>query len=180
MKTTKVLCIFLLVVGVIAPSILHAGTEEFDKTMHPILTEYLKIQEALAADKTDGVKSAAEQIVAFTDNVDAKTVTGEHAMHYKDLPVKIKKAAQELARGKEIAAMRETFKSLSRPMAMWGTMSKPQGIYVVYCAMAKGSWLQKGKEIRNPYHGHEMLRCGEIVGGEEYDQAAHKDHTKTH
>jgi Cu(I)/Ag(I) efflux system membrane fusion protein len=179
MKTTKVLCIFLLVVGVIASSILHAGTEEFDKTMHPILTEYLKIQEALAADKTDGVKSAAEQIVALTDNVDAKTVTGEHAMHYKDLPVKIKKAAQELARGKEIAVMRETFKSLSRPMAMWGTMSQPQGIYVVYCPMAKGSWLQKGKEIRNPYHGHEMLRCGEIVGGEEYDKGLHQGHTKS-
>ena len=76
--------------------------------------------------------------------------------------------------------MRETFKSLSKPMAMWGTMSKPQGIYVVYCPMAKGSWLQKGKEIRNPYHGHEMLRCGEIVGGEEHDKGLRKDHDKTH
>ena len=181
MKTTKMIGIlFLVVVSLTASSLLHAGTEEFDKTMHPILIEYLKIQEVLAADKTDGVKGAAEQIAALADKVDPKKVAGEHAMHYKDLPMKIKKAAQELAQGKEIAAMRDTFKALSRPMAMWGTMSKPQGISVVYCPMAKGSWLQKGKEIRNPYYGDEMLRCGEIVGGEEYDQGAHKDHTKTH
>lgn len=86
--------------------------------------------------------------------------------HYRDLPMKIKRAAQELAQGKEITAMRESFKSLSRPMVMWGTMSKPKGVYVVYCSMAKGSWLQKGKEIRNPYYGHQMLSCGEIVGSE--------------
>jgi Cu(I)/Ag(I) efflux system membrane fusion protein len=166
MKVGKSTYILLLFTAVMGFSVLYAGTEEFDKTMHPVLTEYLKIQEALAADKTDGVKSAAEQIVALADNVDAKTVTGEHAMHYTDLPMKIKRAAQELAQGKEITAMREAFKSLSRPMVMWGTMSKPKGIYVVYCSMAKGSWLQKGKDIRNPYYGHQMLSCGEIVGSE--------------
>lgn len=166
MKATNVIGMFLLVVAVTASTLVYAGTEEFEKTMHPILTEYLKIQEALAADKTEGVKSAAEQIVVLADNVDAKTVTGEHAMHYTDLPMKIKRAAQELAQEKEITAMREAFKSLSRPMVMWATMSKPKGIYVVYCSMAKGSWLQKGKEIRNPYYGHQMLSCGEIVGSE--------------
>ncbi|MBW2566266.1 MAG: hypothetical protein JRE24_05130, partial [Deltaproteobacteria bacterium] len=66
MKTTKMIGIlFLVVVSLTASSLLHAGPEEFDKTMHPILTEYLKIQEVLAADKTDGVKGAAEQIAAL-------------------------------------------------------------------------------------------------------------------
>jgi len=32
--------------------------------------------------------------------------------------------------------------------------------------MAKGSWLQSGKEIKNPYYGKSMLACGEIVGGD--------------
>lgn len=167
MKAGKSVQMFLLMIAFTGSALLHAGTEAFDKAMYPILGEYLKIQEALAADKTEGVKAAAEQMAILADNVDTGTVTGEHATHYKDLPMKIKTAAQALAQAKEIAGMREAFKPLSRPMAMWGTMSKPRGIYVVYCPMAKGSWLQQGKEIRNPYHGDQMLHCGEVVGGEE-------------
>jgi len=135
--------------------------------MDPVLGEYLKIHDALAADKTDGVKIAAEQLAVLADKADPNTVTGEHKDHYSHVPMKIKRAAQDLAQGKDLGAMREAFKGLSRPMAMWATMSKPEGVYVVYCAMQKASWLQKGKAVRNPYHGHEMLRCGEIVGGEE-------------
>jgi len=37
------------------------------------------------------------------------------------------------------------------------------GQYVeVYCDMAKASWLQMDRKIRNPYYGKEMLECGEI------------------
>lgn len=180
MKTRNMICMFLLLILVAASSVLYAGTEEFDKAIHPILTEYLKIQEALAADKIEGVKSAAEQIVALSDTLDAKTVTGEHEAHYRTLPTKINRAAQNLVEQKDIEVMREAFKALSKPMAMWATMSKPKGVYVMYCPMAKGSWLQKDKAIRNPYHGHQMLRCGEIVGGEEHGKGLHQGHMKTH
>ena len=170
MKAGKVIGMFLLFAAAVGSSVLYAGTEKFEKAMHPILEEYLKIHEALAADKTEGVKRAAEQIVTLSENVDVNTVTGEHEDHYKHVPMKIKKAAQILVKGKDIGAMREAFKALSRPMAMWATMSKPQGIYVVYCSMQKASWLQKGKAVRNPYYGQKMLRCGEIVGGGEQDK----------
>jgi hypothetical protein len=57
-------------------------------------------------------------------------------------------------------------------MAMWATMVKPIGINVAYCSMTPGSWLQTGDEIRNPYYGASMLKCGEIVsvGAKEKDQ----------
>ena len=32
----------------------------------------------------------------------------------------------------------------------------------VYCPMAKASWLQAGKKIKNPYFGQAMLTCGEL------------------
>ena len=166
MKTRKVMWMSLLLMLVAAPSPLYAGTEEFDNGMQPILEEYLKIHETLAQDKTDGVKRAAGQIAILSEGLDAETVTGEHKEHYGDVPIKIKKAAEDLERQRDLGAMREAFKALSRPMAMWATMSRPKGVYVVYCLMAKSSWLQKDKTIRNPYHGQEMLTCGEIVGGE--------------
>ncbi len=66
---------------------------------------------------------------------------------------------------KAIDKQRAAFKELSRPLAMWVTMSKPAGINVVFCSMAKGSWLQTDKQIANPYYGAKMLRCGEVVAG---------------
>jgi len=179
MKVGKMAYTFMLFLAMVGSPLLFAGTQQFDQSMQPIVEAYLKIQKALADDKTEGVKSAAEQVAAFSDSLDPNTVTGEHAEHYKDVPVKIKKAALKLAQGKEIGVMREVFKELSRPMAMWVTMSKPKGIYLVYCPRAKGSWLQKEEVIRNPYHGHEMLRCGEIVGGDTHDGSPYH-HMKSH
>lgn len=144
----------------------HADTASFDKQMQPILEQYLKIPKALATDKTNGVKPAAEKIAALASKLDSKSVTGEHAAHYKYVPANLKVAATKLAAAKDIAAMREALKELSKPLAMWATMSKPKGVSVMYCSMAPGSWLQKDDtQVANPYYGAKMLRCGEIVAG---------------
>ena len=179
MKIRKIGYASIVFLGIVGSSLLYAGTQQFDQSMKPVVEADLIIQEALADDKTDGVKSAAEKVAALSDNLDPGTVTGEHATHYKDVPAKIKTAALKLAGKKEIGPMRDAFKELSRPMAMWATMSKPEGIYLMYCPMAKGSWLQTDDDIRNPYHGHEMLRCGEIVGAESHDENPHH-HMKGH
>jgi Cu(I)/Ag(I) efflux system membrane fusion protein len=150
----------------LSASVVHAGAEKFDKQMQPILEEYLKIPKALAADKTAGVTKAAKEIEKLASKLDATTVTGEHALHFKGIPAKLQAAAKKLKDAKDIKTMREALKDLSKPMAMWVTMSKPQGVSVAYCSMAPGSWIQKGTKIANPYYGAKMLRCGEIVGGE--------------
>jgi Cu(I)/Ag(I) efflux system membrane fusion protein len=179
MKMKKMGYTSILILGIIGTALVYAGTQQFDQSMQPVVEAYLIIQEALADDKTDGVKSAAEKVAALSDNLDPDTVTGEHATHYKDVPARIKTAALKLAKEKEIGPMRDAFKALSRPMAMWATMSKPEDIYLMYCPMAKASWLQRDDDIRNPYHGHDMLRCGEIVGAESHDENPHH-HMKNH
>jgi Cu(I)/Ag(I) efflux system membrane fusion protein len=143
-----------------------AATKVFDAQMQPIATEYLKIQTALAADKMDGVTDAATQIAALAAKVDASSVTGEHKKHLAAVPAKVVEGAKAVAAAKDIAGARTALKTLSRPMAMWATMSKPAGIDVVFCSMAKGSWLQKAGDVRNPYYGASMLNCGQVVAGE--------------
>ncbi len=147
-----------------APSV-WAGTKAFDKQMMPILTEYLKIPKTLSEDKTEGIKTSADKIVKLADKLDPGTVKGMHAKHYKNIPQNIKAAAVKLSKAKDIKSMREALKDLSKPMAMWATMSKPKGISVMYCSMAPGSWLQRSTLVANPYYGSKMLRCGEIVAG---------------
>jgi len=169
MKKLSVHTIFVLsvalLVGASFAGAADAGTASFDEAMHPILSHYLRIQQALAGDSTSGVQAAARSIAALAEKLDATSVTGEHAEHYKHLPMKFKKATMALSKTTKLEKTREAFKKLSMPLAMWGTMSKPIGIDVVFCSMAKGSWLQKTGPVMNPYYGKSMLHCGEVVGG---------------
>lgn len=142
-----------------------AGSEKFDEKMQPILVEYLKITESLASDKTEGVADAAKKIEGLAGSVSPSLVTGEHASHYKSIPGGISDGAKKIIQAKEIAGMRSAFVSLSKPVVMWASMSKPPGINVVYCQGDPGAWLQKGAIIRNPYNGSQKLACGDIISG---------------
>jgi len=154
-----------LAVLLLAP-IARADTAKLDEQMKPLYGEYQTIHKALAADSTKGIDKAAKKIAKLAPKLDPASVSGKHAGHYKSLPKNIKAAAEKLARAKGIKAKREAFKDLSKPFAMWATMSNPAGINVVFCSMAKASWLQSDKKIANPYYGAKMSTCGEVVSGE--------------
>ncbi len=152
-----------------------SGVDDFDKSMNPVLQQYLAVQTALSGDSMAGTRVAAERMVALTAKLDGSKVKGQHAQHYRELPAKLRHAAAGVAKATTLEGVREAFRQLSKPMAMWGTMSKPAGVDVVFCSMAKGSWLQKSGGIKNPYYGASMLACGEVVGG-----AAHSAATRNH
>ena len=67
----------------------------------------------------------------------------------------------------DIAHQREHFKILSKDIidmvAITGTKMK---VYEHYCPMYDnkngGAWLSMNEEIRNPYFGNKMLKCGEV------------------
>ncbi len=145
------------------------GTAVFDEAMKPVVEPYLRIHDALASDRTEGVAGEAKALLAALaaalPGLDPAKVSGEHAKHYADLPQSLRSAAEGLAAAKDLVAAREAFKAVSRPMAMWVTMSQPAGLDVVFCSMAKGSWVQRSGPVRNPYYGASMLACGELVGG---------------
>lgn len=153
-----------------------AGAQSFDKAMHEVLKPYLKVQRTLATDSTAGVKDAAAAILKAAKRLDVSSVTGEHKSHYKNVPRDILSASQTLSAAKDIKQARDAFKKLSKPMAMWASMAKPHGTYVMFCSMANGSWLQDHEAINNPYYGSEMLACGENVGG----NAKHSGHHGKH
>ena len=149
----------------LASTALAGGADRFDERMQPVLASYLKIQEALAADSTNGVQAAARSIAQDAVKLDAESVTGEHAAHYRDLPTQLKHAGEAVSRASSLEATREAFKQLSKPMAMWATMSQRPGVDVVFCSTAKSSWVQEHGAVRNPYYGNSMPTCGEVVSG---------------
>ncbi len=155
-KSMIVMTVLMMVLSLFAEN-------SFDETMNKITVEYMKIKDTLTNDKTDNINNNAKSILKLSKKLDLTNVTEEHQAHFKKLPMNISAAAKDLSKAKDIKAMRKAFNDLSKPMAMWVTMMKPAGINVAYCSMNPGSWLQTGKEIRNPYYGASMLKCGEIV-----------------
>jgi Cu(I)/Ag(I) efflux system membrane fusion protein len=143
-----------------------ARASEFDRAMEPILAEYLKIHGALAVDTTKGIERAAEAIAKAAQELEPEQIAGEHAEQYRHIPHEIAVACEKLRTAKGIEATREAFKELSKPLSTWVAMAKPEGASVMYCSMAKASWVQRGSAVANPYYGAEMSSCGEHVDGE--------------
>jgi hypothetical protein len=71
---------------------------------------------------------------------------------------------KSFAQAKDLKATRAAVKPLRESLIQFVKDQKisPDVFYVVYCPMARGSWLQSGRTIINPYMGKAMGPCGEI------------------
>jgi hypothetical protein len=71
--------------------------------------------------------------------------------------------AQDLAKATDLASARAPFKPLSNSLIKYLEDHNARNAYVqIYCPMADANWLQTDKNVKNPYLGRAMLKCGEI------------------
>ena len=116
-----------------------------------VYDHYLKIQASLAKDSLTGVADNANAIAKAT-HTDAKL-----------LPAAVATEAETLAKAPDLKSARAAFKQLSATLIQYLADHHAKDAYVqVYCPMADASWLQAGRDVKNPYYGKEDLSCGEI------------------
>lgn len=108
---------------------------------------YLHIQLALANDSIEGIAEAAETMA-------------EEAASMGDPARAIAAAARALAAAQDLKTARAVFGPLSDALIAYGEEVGFGELRVAYCPMARKSWVQKGAEILNPFHGSSMLSCG--------------------
>lgn len=109
-----------------------------------VLDAYLTAQSALAQDSLKNVSASAQAIVVATQNDGANA-----------FPPGIARQAEKLARARSLAKARGAFKPLSESLlAYFKASGFPAGAYYeMYCPTAKATWLQTGREPKNPYLG---------------------------
>jgi hypothetical protein len=135
----------------------HADDQKkMDALMEPVksvLDHYLAIQKELTKDSIKGVDEHANAIAKAVKEDDMKM-----------LPADVAKQAQDLSKATDLKTAREADKLLSASLIKYlGDNKAGQGVYhEAYCPMAKASWLQTDKTIKNPYMGKAMPNCGEI------------------
>ncbi len=132
-----------------APGLPLSGTPKF------VFTNYLTVQAALAQDSLDEVAASAATL--------AQAVRADTAGTF---PPQVAEQADALAQAKNLSAAREAFRPLSDSLVQFVKAGNvpPGMLYEVYCPMAKASWLQVDKTVRNPYLGGSMRNCGQVKG----------------
>jgi len=139
----------------------HAGHDQSkavptfkDAKLGTAYTLYLKVKDALVASNADDAKKAAVEL--------------QKAL--KDL----KGSADALAATTKLAGtggleeQRQLFSTVSNEIAtlVKGGQLSAGVLYLEFCPMANGNegayWLSNEKQIKNPYFGDKMLKCGSV------------------
>ena len=128
-----------------------ADTPALPQTIKSVLTNYFKIQIALAEDSMKGVLEAACAM--------AKTIKEDES---KLLSSNVVAQAEALATAKDLAIAREAFKPLSESLIKYLADHKVNSNTYdeFHCHMADASWLQEEAETMNPYFGTSIPGCG--------------------
>ena len=119
-----------------------------------VYTSYLLVKAALVNTDTE---SAQKKAVALSQAVD----------EVGDIQDKTKKAIKTIITESTIKTQRKAFEIVSKDLELLLADNVSSGaIYKQYCPMAfngKGAyWLSDSKEVRNPYFGDQMLKCGVV------------------
>jgi major membrane immunogen (membrane-anchored lipoprotein) len=131
------------------------GEVEFsDEDIASAYQHYMHVKTALVNTNAEEAQSGGKMLVEALGNVENNT--------------KALEAAQTVANSQEINEQRTAFLELSAGMeeVMSGAIISGE-LYKQYCPMAfdgkGGSWLSASKEIRNPFYGDKMLKCGRVT-----------------
>ena len=125
-------------------------------TIQYVTEQYLSLKQALVEANSDAAKTSADNILNTLKKKDEVT----------DAVQQIMADAAHISSKNEIAHQREHFKSMSNKLYSLVKNSEvnEQTLYWQYCPMAfenQGAyWLSDNSEIRNPYFGDKMLKCG--------------------
>jgi len=141
----------------------------FRKGMGKLLQDYFEIQNFLAGDDFPSSKKAGEGFESTLREIDPDLLKGEARSAWMEIRERLQKGAVKVARSQDIEALRTGFEDLSIGMA--GAVERlgveiKGPVFELYCPMAfrdKGAlWLQQDEDVRNPYFGAMMLKCGEV------------------
>ena len=135
---------------VVVAAVMMANTASAADLPAALVNPYLQVQMALAGDQFAGLAPHAQSMAT------AATALGKGAE-------KIVAGAKKLGEAKDIAAARTAFGELSVAIAEYAQATKSgfgPDVRLAYCPMADKPWLQKAKDIKNPYYGASMLTCG--------------------
>ncbi|MBT8279075.1 MAG: efflux RND transporter periplasmic adaptor subunit [Bacteroidia bacterium] len=141
---------------------------KFQDQLKTVFDAYIALKNELVEDDVKSTKSKATLILEQMGTVNMKLLSDNKAhTKWMTLEKEIKSASNEISKSNDIMVQRNHFKTLSthltKAVQLFGVN---ETVYSQYCPMADnnsgGYWLSLENEIRNPYFGDAMLKCGSV------------------
>ncbi len=137
-----------------------------DNASQVVLNDYFNLKDALVADDNEKAKNLGGILAKSLKAFDTSKHSGDKQSELKDIIEDATEHAEHISES-DIAHQREHFKVLSKDMTdMVAITGTSMTIYEQYCPMYDnnkgGAWLSMNEEIRNPYFGDKMLKCGKV------------------
>lgn len=142
--------------------------QDFNQTFETFYTSYLSLEDALVKSDTVAANKAAEEMKNILELIpepnwekQAKEAWENHRKGYE-------KNLKEFLHIKSLEDKRSYFSHITEILycTFKSFDTKLDEVHVAFCPMAfdnKGAyWLTDRPEIRNPYFGDKMLKCGKI------------------
>ncbi len=142
-------------------------SEAAEDELEPLYDSYLDMTEALANDNFENASAAGIAMNGALGKVNMGVFKNHAHDIWMDHMANLEKALEHVAHQGSIEELRSAFRVISDAMIALTNSFGAIGdtLYLQYCPMAnndKGAnWLSTYSEIRNPYFGDMMLKCGE-------------------
>ncbi len=130
----------------------------YAQTTAPALTAYYGVKDALVNTDAAKAKTQATALVAALNKMNASKLPAAD----KKALATAKTSASAISKSINVTVQRKQFEALSGSMITLAKATKPAKAYVQYCPMVNASWLSDSKEVKNPYYGDKMLKCGSV------------------
>ena len=139
-----------------------------DAAMQEMVSQYLRIKNALTNDNGKEAADAANAFVESMGKMATTSLAGDKKKTWDNLADDAKEMAEHIGKSAvKLEHQREHFDMLSKDMYdMVKAFGAGQLLYKDFCPMYndnKGAiWLSETKEIKNPYLGTKMPTCGSV------------------
>jgi len=143
--------------------------DAFESELETLFNMYFDLKNSLAEDNPQQAVNEAENMKQQLIGIGPHSLEGEHHVYWMEQYEVIEENLEQFLQAPEIDEKRmhfehiaEAFINTARTLGAIG-----QEFYVAFCPMFdddRGAyWLSEFEEIKNPYFGSMMLRCGEVT-----------------
>lgn len=131
-----------------------------------LVSQYMILKDALVASDANAAKASANEVLEIANAMPVATLTGDEKAYAEEKRAQVVNSATQIAQANDVEAQRENFEQLSESVFSMAKAfdAADQTLYYQHCPMALNNqgayWLSSNEEIRNPYFGEKMLKCG--------------------
>ena len=152
----------------VIPSFSDDTPKKFKTQLEQSIVKYIDLKNALVDTDQMNASLSADLFSKSLKDIDMSLQKGDAHMYWMEQLKALDSHADKIVKGIDIEDQRNQFDFLSQAMInsvkAFGTDEKTY--FVQYCPMAKDNqgadWLSVEQQIRNPYFGDKMMKCGSV------------------